>query len=234
MPESALVLFSGGQDSACCLAWALENFAHVETVGFDYGQQHGVELCARQNIIGALKEKYATLGPDHLLATDVFRAIGGSSLVDGGDIRTRPDGLPSSFVPGRNLFFLVCAATLAYRRGCRHLVAGVCETDFSGYPDCRDMAMKSANVAINICMDADFVLETPLMWLSKAQTWQLAARLGGEWLVDLIRRESHSCYTGDRQHLHDWGFGCGKCPACRLRARGWREYRRGTGGNVLS
>lgn len=222
---NALVLFSGGQDSATCLAWALERFDRVETLGFDYGQRHSVELCARQRLLDAFHEKYARLGPDHMLATDIFSAIGGSALLDGGEIGIRPDGLPDSFVPGRNLFFLVCAAALAYRRKCRHLVAGLCETDFSGYPDCRDTAVKSANVAINLCMDADFVLDTPLMWLSKAQTWQLAERLGGEWLVELIRRESHSCYMGERRQLHDWGFGCGHCPACRLRAAGWREYR---------
>lgn len=233
VPDGALLLFSGGQDSATCLAWALEKFGRVETVGFDYGQRHSVELCARQRLLSAFHEKYGGLGRDHILATDIFSAIGGSALLDGGEIGAGPDGLPNTFVPGRNLFFLVCAGALAWRLGCRHIVAGVCETDFSGYPDCRDIAMKSANVAMNLCMDAEFVLHTPLMWLDKARTWRLAEKLGGAWLVELIRRESHSCYAGDRSRLHDWGFGCGKCPACLLRARGWRQYRKERACNVL-
>lgn len=224
--SGALVLFSGGQDSSTCLAWALARFAPVETVGFDYGQRHKAELAARLEILAAMREKHGNLGGDHLLRSDILAEIGGSALVDDSAIETLANGLPSSFVPGRNLFFLVCAAALAYRRDCKNIVAGVCETDFSGYPDCRDMAIKAANVAVNLAMDAALVIHTPLMWLSKAQTWRLARELGGSELVELIRTKSHTCYEDDHHSWHDWGFGCGVCPACRLRARGWEEYLR--------
>lgn len=222
--DNAIVLFSGGQDSATCLAWALDRFGKVETVGFAYGQQHKVELDARRKILAIFTSSYPNLGCDHLLSSNILAEIGGSTLVGEGKTTMLASGLPSSFVPGRNLFFLVCAAALAMRRNCRHLVLGVCETDYSGYPDCRDIAIKASNVAINLCLDADLVLDTPLMWLTKAQTWQLAEDLGGKELVAIIRRESHSCYAGDHQTFHDWGFGCGECPACQLRARGWRQY----------
>lgn len=222
--KKAIVLFSGGQDSTTCLAWALKKFDHVETLGFDYKQQHDTELTARQNILLLFKSIYENLGEDHLLSTDILSDIGGSSLLDGSKIETQKNGLPSSFVPGRNLFFLVCSAALAYRLNHRHIVIGVCETDFSGYPDCRDISIKAANVAINLCMDADFVVHTPLMQLTKAQTWQMAEDLGGKQLVEIIRTESHTCYIGDHSTFHEWGFGCGKCPACKLRATGWQNY----------
>lgn len=225
--SSAIVLFSGGQDSSTCLAWALKKFAQVQTVGFDYGQRHGAELEARRRILEILGGEYGNLGADHLMSTDILSEIGGSSLLDNSAITTREDGLPSTFVPGRNLFFLVCAAALAYRLGCGHIVTGVCETDFSGYPDCRDMSVKAANVAINLCMASDMVIHTPLMWLTKAETWRLARRIGGDWLVEIIRLESHTCYAGDHSSPHEWGYGCGECPACLLRARGWREYAAG-------
>lgn len=223
--ENAVVLFSGGQDSSTCLAWALHKFDNVETVGFSYGQHHDIELEARARLLKVFAASHANLGQDHLLSTNILTEIGGSSLLNGSQTTILPNGLPSSFVPGRNLFFLVCASALAYRLNSRHIVAGVCETDFSGYPDCRDIAIKASNVAINLCMDANLVLHTPLMWLTKAQTWRLAEELGGDSLVAIIRKESHTCYQGDHHTLHDWGFGCGDCPACVLRAKGWREYR---------
>ncbi|NOG69525.1 7-cyano-7-deazaguanine synthase QueC [Roseicella sp. DB1501] len=227
--DAALVLFSGGQDSATCLAWALERFAHVETIGFDYGQRHHVEMVVR----GVFRDRIARefpgwaprLGPDHGLSLDALRAVSDTALTRETEIAMQADGLPNTFVPGRNLLFLTFAATLAYRRGLKHLVAGVCETDYSGYPDCRDDTLKALQVAINLGMERRFVLHTPLMWRDKAATWALAERLGGTALVEAIREDTHSCYLGDRAHRHPWGYGCGTCPACELRQRGWDAWR---------
>jgi 7-cyano-7-deazaguanine synthase len=224
--DSALVLFSGGQDSATCLAWALDRFAHVETLGFDYGQRHRVELEVRSTFRDWIAEETAwapRLGPDHLLTLDALGAISETAMTRDVAITFQADGLPNTFVPGRNLLFVTFAAALAYRRGLRHLVAGMCETDYSGYPDCRDDTLKALQVAINLGMDRRFVLHTPLMWRDKKATWELAERLGGAALVEAVRRHTHSCYLGDRTP-HQWGAGCGTCPACELRARGWRAY----------
>jgi 7-cyano-7-deazaguanine synthase len=224
--DAALVLFSGGQDSATCLAWALDRFAHAETLGFDYGQRHRVELDARAGIrthFSAHPVWAARLGPDHLLALDALGAVSETALTREAEIALREDGLPNTFVPGRNLIFLAFAAALAYRRGLRHIVTGVCETDYSGYPDCRDDTIKAMQVALNLGMASHFVLHTPLMRRDKAATWRLAERLGGAALVEAIRSGTHSCYLGDRTP-HSWGAGCGTCPACTLRARGWRDY----------
>jgi 7-cyano-7-deazaguanine synthase len=225
---SALVLFSGGQDSTTCLAWALDRFAHVETLGFDYGQRHAVELACRARIRERLAAEFphwaAKLGPDHTLALDALRAVSDTALTRETEIAMQADGLPNTFVPGRNLVFLTFAAALAYRRGLKHIVGGMCETDFSGYPDCRDDTIKAMQVALNLGMQARFVLHTPLMWLDKAATWRLAEQLGGEALVGLVVEETHTCYLGDRTHRHPWGWGCGTCPACELRAKGWEGY----------
>ena len=227
--DGAVVLFSGGQDSTTCLAWALENYAQVETVGFDYGQRHGVELDVRAPLLGALRDRFplwaGRLGDDHLIDLRVLGRISDTALTRDVAIRMEASGLPNSFVPGRNLLFLTFAAALAYRRGLKHLVTGVCETDYSGYPDCRDDTIKAMQLALNLGMEARFVLHTPLMWIDKAATWRMAERLGGAALVDLVREGTHTCYAGDRTHLHDWGYGCGTCPACELRARGYREFR---------
>ena len=220
--NAALVLFSGGQDSATCLAWALERFEHVETLGFDYGQRHVVELSCREVLRGGMASP--RLGADHTLHIPTLAEIGGSSLTEAREIALREDGLPNTFVPGRNLIFLTFAAALSYRRGLRHIVGGMCETDFSGYPDCRDDTVKAMQVALNLGMNQRFVLETPLMWIDKAQTWRLAEQLGGAALVDLIKRETHTCYLGERGDLHEWGHGCGHCPACQLRADGFARY----------
>lgn len=230
-PSRAVVLFSGGQDSATCLAWALERFARVETVGFDYGQRHRVELDVRAPILARLGADFPAwagrLGADHLLDLAVLGQVSDTALTRDVEIAMGADGLPTSFVPGRNLLFLTFAAALAYRRGIKHVVAGVCETDFSGYPDCRDDTVKAMQLALNLGMEARFVLHTPLMWISKAETWRLAERLGGAPLVDLVREDTHTCYNGDRVHRHDWGYGCGACPACELRARGYEAFRGG-------
>ena len=224
----ALVLFSGGQDSATCLAWALERFDHVETVGFDYGQRHRVELDCRATLragMAALKPGWAAhLGEDHTIGLQSLGEISNTAMTRDIAIEMEAGGLPNTFVPGRNIIFLTFAAALAYRRGLRHIVGGMCETDFSGYPDCRDDTIKALQVALNLGMDRRFVLETPLMWIDKAATWQLAHDLGGRPLVDLIVAESHTCYLGTRGARHDWGFGCGTCPACDLRARGYRRF----------
>jgi 7-cyano-7-deazaguanine synthase len=229
MHTSALVLFSGGQDSTTCLADALARYERVETLGFDYGQRHSVELDARQQVLGQLREQFAhwapRLGEDHLLTLDVLRQIGGSSLTDDVAFAMQADGLPNSFVPGRNLLFLTLAGALAYRRGLQVIVTGVCETDFSGYPDCRDDTMKAMQVALNLGLERRLRIATPLMWIDKAQTWQMAQDLGGQPLVDLIVKHSHTCYQGTREVLHDWGYGCGECPACELRAKGWERWR---------
>ncbi|MGO9818163.1 MAG: 7-cyano-7-deazaguanine synthase QueC [Acidocella sp.] len=229
--QSALVLFSGGQDSTTCLAWALDRFDHVETIGFDYGQRHRVELELRQNVREALRARFpawaAKLGEDHLVDLTVLGQISDTALTKDVAIAMQADGLPNTFVPGRNLVFMTFAAAIAYRRGAKHLVTGVCETDYSGYPDCRDDTMKAMQLALNLGMQSRFVIHTPLMWIDKAQTWDLAERLGGADLVSLIREETISCYNGDTTHRHEWGMGCGTCPACQLRAQGWAAYRAG-------
>lgn len=226
-PRRALVLFSGGQDSATCLAWALARYAEVETLGFDYGQRHRVELDCRERLRAGLQAMAwpGRLGQDHLLTVDVLAQLGGSAMTEEVAITMQQDGLPNTFVPGRNLLFFTLAAALAYRRGLDVLVGGMSETDYSGYPDCRDNTLKALQVALSLGVDRRLTLETPLMWRDKAATWQLAQGLGGDALVELIRRESHSCYLGDRSQWHDWGHGCGSCPACALRAQGWAQWR---------
>jgi 7-cyano-7-deazaguanine synthase len=227
-PQSALVLFSGGQDSATCLAWALDRFDRVETIGYSYGQRHTVELDCREPLTSGMKalkpDWAAKLGEHHTLDIPTLGAVSETALTRDVAITMGENGLPNTFVPGRNLIFLTFAAALAYRRGIKHIVTGVCETDYSGYPDCRDDTIKALQVALNLGMEKRFVLHTPLMWRDKAATWALAHDLGGQGLVDLIREQSHSCYLGDRNSRHDWGFGCGECPACRLRADGWNRY----------
>jgi len=229
--DGALVLFSGGQDSATCLAWALERFAVVETVGFTYGQRHAVEMDQRaplrDAILAAKPSWQPRLGPDYVLDLGVIKDLGASALTSDAAIAMGQDGLPTTFVPGRNLLFFTAAAALAHRRGLKRLVGGMCETDYSGYPDCRDDTLKALQVALNLGMDRRFVIETPLMWLDKAATWQMAEDLGGEALVNAIRDLSHSCYRGERTTMHAWGAGCGTCPACDLRAKGWFAYRSG-------
>jgi 7-cyano-7-deazaguanine synthase len=228
MSEGALVLFSGGQDSTACLAWALDRYARVETVGFDYGQRHSVELTAREVVRARIVEAFPgwapRLGPDHLLEMRGFGAIGQTAMTQDRAFEVTAKGLPNTFVPGRNLVFLVYAAALADRRGLNVLVGGMCETDFSGYPDCRRDAIDAMARALNVGMAQDFVVETPLMRLTKAETWALAASLGGEPLVEITREASHTCYRGERGERHDWGYGCGACPACELRGRGWDEW----------
>ncbi len=227
-PQKALVLFSGGQDSTTCLAWALERYAQVETVGFAYGQRHAAELDARPRVLSALAATFphwaGKLGEDHLLPLDVLKAIGGSALTDDMKIEMGEGGLPTSFVPGRNVLFLTAAAALAYRRGLGVLVGGMCETDFSGYPDCRHETIAATETALNLAMETSFRIETPLMWIDKAETWALAEILGGPQLVDLIVEETVTCYHGERTTRHDWGYGCGACPACELRAKGYASY----------
>ncbi len=225
---TALVLFSGGQDSATCLAWALERFERVETIGFDYGQRHRVELEVRVRFLDELRSFSpawsAKLGADHVLDLTSLGAISDTALTTGAAIAFADSGLPNTFVPGRNLVFLTYAGAIAYRRQIKHLVTGVCETDFSGYPDCRDDTIKALQVALNLGMERRFVIDTPLMWIDKAKTWALANDLGGQPLVDLITEHSHTCYQGDRGHRHAWGYGCGECPACELRASGYRGW----------
>ena len=227
--DQALVLFSGGQDSATCLAWALSRFARVETIGFAYGQRHAIELDCRLPVragLAGLRDWGERLGLDHLLDLGASLAgIGATALTTAAEITFTAEGLPSTFVPGRNLVFLAYAAAVAYRRGLRRIVAGMCETDYSGYPDCRDDTLKAMQVALNLGMQRRFVLETPLMWVDKAATWALAEALGGTALVELIVEHTHSCYLGDRTIRHAWGYGCGGCPACDLRATGWRRWR---------
>ena len=229
--QGALVLFSGGQDSATCLAWALDRFERVETIAFDYGQRHAVELECRLDVLAALKTDFPDwakrLGEDHAVDLRTLASLAETALTSDVAIAMTAEGLPNTFVPGRNLLFLTMAAVVAYRRGLKHIVGGMCETDYSGYPDCRDDTIKALQVAINLGTQRRFVLDTPLMWLDKAATWRLTERLGGAALVDLMRQRSHSCYLGDRSHTHDWGHGCGHCPACRLRASGWAGYQAG-------
>lgn len=227
--EGALVLFSGGQDSTTCLAWALKNFDHVETIGFDYGQRHSVELGCRSVLRERLAEQFpqlgGRLGEDHFLDLSVLGQVSDTALTSAAQIAFREDGLPNTFVPGRNLIFFTFAAAVAYRRRLRHLVGGMCETDYSGYPDCRDDTIKALQVALNLGMNERLVLHTPLMWIDKAATWDLAEELGGADLIELIKSETHTCYVGDRETLHDWGYGCGECPACELRSAGWDEFQ---------
>ncbi|MCL2713177.1 MAG: 7-cyano-7-deazaguanine synthase QueC [Alphaproteobacteria bacterium] len=226
--KGALVLFSGGQDSATCLAWALERFEHVETLGFDYGQRHGIELACRTRLLEgfkALRPEWASrLGDSHTLSVPTLAAISDTALTREVAIEMGADGLPTSFVPGRNLVFLVFAAALAYRRGIGHIVGGMSETDYSGYPDCRAHTIEAMQAALSLGMAREFQLHTPLMRIDKSATWRLAQDIGGPALVELIREESHSCYVGDRGSRHDWGYGCGVCPACILRAKGWSAY----------
>ena len=227
--DGALVLFSGGQDSATCLAWALTQFDRVETIGFDYGQRHRVELDCRDAFRALLTDRFpdwgAHLGADHLLDASVLRQLGASAMTDNIAIEMNDAGLPNTFVPGRNLLFFTLAGALAYRRGLRALVGGMCETDYSGYPDCRDDTLKAQQVALSLGLDSRLTIETPLMWLSKAETFALARDLGGAPLLDLIVENTHSCYMGDHVTRHDWGYGCGACPACDLRAAGWQNFQ---------
>ncbi len=222
-------MFSGGQDSTTCLAHALSKYDRVETLGFDYGQRHRVELQARHTVRDRLRVQFpqwaSRLGEDHVLTLDVLQQIGGSSLTEDVAFAMQADGLPNTFVPGRNLLFLTLAGALAYRRGLQVIVTGVCETDFSGYPDCRDDTMKAMQLALNLGLERRLRIETPLMWIDKAQTWQMAQDLGGDALVELVVRDTHTCYQGTRDALHDWGYGCGSCPACELRAKGWQRWR---------
>lgn len=224
----ALVIFSGGQDSTTCLGWALERFDLVETIGFYYGQRHDIEMECRVEVLSAIAHLYPEwkerLGPDWTTRLDLFREIGGTSLTSDAEIKMSEKGLPNTFVPGRNLLFLNVAAAYAYRQGINHIILGVCETDFSGYPDCRDDAIKAMQVALNIGMDAKFVVHTPLMWLNKAQTWAFANELGGSSFVNLIVEHTHTCYFGIRNERYDWGYGCGHCPACELRQQGFLKY----------
>ena len=230
MHSNALVLFSGGQDSTTCLALALSRYERVETVAFDYRQRHSVELDARLRVLDEIRKNpvwAAKLGEDHLLDLAVLGQVSETSLTRDMAFRMEKTGLPNTFVPGRNLLFLTLAAALAYRRDLEVIVTGVCETDFSGYPDCRDDTMKAMQLALSLGMDKRFLIETPLMWIDKAQTWALAHSLGGQALVDLIVEHTHTCYLGDRSHRHDWGYGCGTCPACELRARGYERFLAG-------
>jgi 7-cyano-7-deazaguanine synthase len=228
-PDAAVLLFSGGQDSTVCLAWALERFERVETIGFDYGQRHRVELDARVRVrarMSASRPSWAgRLGDDHVLRLDALAAISDTALTRDIAIEMAENQLPTTFVPGRNLVFLAFAGALAYRRGAKHIVAGMCETDYSGYPDCRDDTIKAMQLALNLGMDQRFVIHTPLMWIDKAATFALAQALGGDAFIDLLVEDTHTCYLGDRSQRHDWGYGCGACPACRLRADGFAKWK---------
>ncbi len=228
--KGALVLFSGGQDSTTCAAWALARYDRVETIGFDYGQRHAIELEVRPGVLQSLRrmspEWDARLGEDHMLDLGLLGKISDTSLTRDVEITMQENGLPNTFVPGRNLLFMMVAATLAYRRGLDVLVGGMCETDYSGYPDCRNDTMQSLERTLNLGMATALAIETPLMWLDKAATWELAQELGGDALVECVRTETHTCYLGERGALHDWGYGCGHCPACDLRARGYRAFRK--------
>jgi 7-cyano-7-deazaguanine synthase len=226
--EPALVLFSGGQDSTTCLAWALARFSAVETIGFDYGQRHRVELDCRGAILARLRREFpelgGKLGDDRVVDLSVLGRVSDTALTRDSVIAFEKSGLPNTFVPGRNLLFFTFAAAVGYRRGLKHLVGGMCETDYSGYPDCRDDTLKALQATLSLGMDHRFAIHTPLMWRDKGTTWALARDLGGQALVELIRDESHSCYRGDREHRHDWGYGCGECPACELRRKGWEAF----------
>jgi 7-cyano-7-deazaguanine synthase len=225
-----LVLFSGGQDSTACLAWALDRYAQVETVGFDYGQRHRIELdcrlVVREKLAASFPDWAARLGDDHLLDVRLIGQLSDTALTAERAIELQANGLPNTFVPGRNLLFLTFAAALAYRRGASVLVGGMCETDYSGYPDCRDNTLKATQVALSLGLDVSMTIETPLMWLSKADTWALTDQLGGTALTDLVVEHTHTCYLGERGQPHAWGHGCGHCPACELRARGFEAWTR--------
>ena len=229
--ENALILFSGGQDSTTCLAWALDRFDRVETVGFDYGQRHRVELqcrdAIRKELAGADAKWEHRLGEDHLLDATVLKALGETAMTHAVEIETTESGLPSTFVPGRNLLFLTLAGALAARRGIGVLVGGMCETDYSGYPDCRASTIAAQAETLRLGMDVPMRIETPLMYVDKAGTWAMAEALGGQALVDLVIHHTHTCYLGDRETFHDWGYGCGICPACELRAKGWQTWKQG-------
>jgi 7-cyano-7-deazaguanine synthase len=226
--DNALVLFSGGQDSTVCLAWALERFARVETVGFDYGQRHVIEMQVRARLrarMAALSPDWkARLGDDHVVKLDALAAISDTALTRDTAIELAESGLPTTFVPGRNLVFFCFAGAIAYRRGARHVIAGMCETDYSGYPDCRDDTVKAMQVALSLGLDKRITLHTPLMWIDKAETFALAKDLGGQSFLDLVIEDSHSCYRGDRTQRHPWGYGCNDCPACALRAQGFSKF----------
>ncbi len=231
MHKSALVLFSGGQDSTTCLAHALKSYERVETIAFDYRQRHHVELEARLKVLSEIRRQFPQwaprLGQDHVLDLAVLGEVSETSLTRETAFQMESSGLPNTFVPGRNLLFMTLAAAVAYRRDLQVIVTGVCETDFSGYPDCRDDTMKAMQLALSLGMDKRYLIETPLMWIDKADTWRMAESLGGKALVDLIVEHTHTCYLGDRTHRQPWGYGCGSCPACELRARGWERYRAG-------
>ena len=226
--DTALVLFSGGQDSTTCLAWALSRFDYVETVGFDYRQRHRIELDCRPPTLEALKRNFpiwaGRLGDDRVVDLGVIAEISETALTKDLEIQFQANGLPNTLVPGRNILFLTIAGAIAYRKGLKHLVGGMCETDYSGYPDCRDDTLKALQATLNLGMESRLVIDTPLMWLDKAATWALAHELGGDLLVDLIRFETHTCYHGLREQLHEWGDGCGECPACELRKAGYEKY----------
>jgi 7-cyano-7-deazaguanine synthase len=227
--DAAIVLFSGGQDSTVCLAWALERFARVETIGFDYGQRHRIELDARIRVRARMVELNPVwaqrLGDDHMVGLDSLSALSDTALTRDSAIEMAENGLPTTFVPGRNLVFFAFAGALAYRRSAKHMVAGMCETDYSGYPDCRDDTIKAMQLALNLGMDQRFVIHTPLMWIDKAATLALAHAIGGDAFVALLVEDTHTCYLGDRSQRHDWGYGCGSCPACRLRADGFAKWK---------
>jgi len=228
MHTSALVLFSGGQDSTTCLAWSLARYASVETIGFDYGQRHRIELDARQRLLARLRAEFPAwrerLGADYVIDLRALGEISETALTRETDIALAKSGLPNTFVPGRNIMFLSVAAAVAYRRGLQVLVGGMCETDYSGYPDCRDDTLKALQVALGLGLDRRICIETPLMWIDKAQTWQMALELGGRPLINLIVAETHTCYLGERGDAHAWGYGCASCPACELRRRGYEAW----------
>jgi 7-cyano-7-deazaguanine synthase len=228
MNKKALVLFSGGQDSTVCLAWALSKFDHVETIGFDYGQRHRIELECRLKVLERFRESFPEwgnkLGEDRVIDLSWLGQISDCALTEERLIALSENGLPNTFVPGRNLVFFLIASAVAYRRGLGTLVGGMCQTDYSGYPDCREDTLKALQVSTNLGMASNFRFETPLMWIDKTETFELGHALGGDVLLDIIRTDTHTCYTGDRLHEHDWGFGCGECPACELRKKGWENY----------
>ena len=229
--NEAIVLFSGGQDSTTCLAWSLDKFEQVSTVGFQYGQRHAVELSCRKEILNAIRKEYPSwnqkLKEDRVINLDFIKDLGANALTEENEIKTGEKGLPTTFVPGRNIFFLSASAAIAYQQSVNHIVGGMCETDFSGYPDCRNKTIESLQETLSLGMDAHFEMHTPLMWLNKAQTWAMAKEFGGDKLVDLIIQHTHTCYLGERDTLHAWGYGCGRCPACLLRAKGYQEFIEG-------
>lgn len=226
--KGALVLFSGGQDSTTCLAWALNRYSHVETIGFNYNQRHRIELECRKVVIQSLRSQFHQwtdkLGEDHMLDIPVLGDISDTALTQDREIEFNKNGLPTTFVPGRNLLFLTLASAIAYRRGITVLVGGMCETDFSGYPDCRNETIKSQEKTLSLGLDYPLTIETPLMWIDKAATWKMANDIGGEQLINVIKNDTHTCYLGDRTKRHSWGFGCGTCPACELRKSGWEKF----------